>query len=94
MATRIYKQIDDVVARVIAGEKLIVPVRGNLADMQNIFTVDEVGSFIWDSINGKRSMGDIVALISDEFDVSEAEAAADLREFLESLKKAGLIVEV
>jgi hypothetical protein len=94
METRIYKQIDDVVARVIAGEKLIVPVRGNLADMQNIFTVDEVGSFIWDSINGKRSMGDIVALISDEFDVSEAEAAADLREFLESLKKSGLIVEV
>ncbi|MFA6011551.1 MAG: PqqD family protein [Desulfobacteraceae bacterium] len=94
MATKIYKQIDDVVARVIAGEKLIVPVRGNLADMQNIFTVDEVGSFIWDSINGKRSMEDIVALISDEFDVAESEAAADLREFLESLKKAGLIVEV
>lgn len=94
MTTRIYKQIDDVVARVIAGEKLIVPVRGNLADMQNIFTVDEVGSFIWDSINGKRSMEDIVALISDEFDVAESEAAADLGEFLESLKKAGLIVEV
>lgn len=94
MTTNIYKQIDDVVARVIAGEKLIVPVRGNLADMQNIFTVDEVGSFIWDSINGKRTMEDIVALISDEFDVPESEAAADLGEFLESLKKSGLIVEV
>lgn len=94
MVTTVYKQIADVVTRVIAGEKLIVPVRGNLADMQNIFTVDEVGSLIWDNINGRRSMGEILVLISDEFDVAEAEAAADLRDFLESLKKAGLIMEV
>ncbi len=88
-----YIKVDDVVTRIIAGEKLIVPVRGQLADMRNIYTVDPVGAFIWDGIDGTRSLEELRDRITAEFDVEEAVAEKDLMEFMAQLTSSGLVVE-
>lgn len=93
-AVIVYKHVDDVVARIIAGEKLIVPIRGHLADMRNIFTVDPVGAFIWDSIDGARTLADLRDRITAEFDVADDVAEKDLLEFMAQLKASGLVMEV
>ena len=44
--SRIYIREKDIISRDIAGETILVPIRGNLADMQCVFTLNPVGIFI------------------------------------------------
>jgi hypothetical protein len=83
----------DVVSRKIAGELFLVPISGNLADMEHIFTLTTVGEFIWDRMDGKKSINDICDEIMTEFDVERNRADSDIREFVAVLISAGLIQE-
>lgn len=88
----IYKKNDRIVARKVAGETILVPVKGDIADMQKIFSLNKVGSFIWDMIDGKRSLKDIREELISKFNVDEGVAEADLREFIRELVKEDLIL--
>ncbi len=85
------KKRDDVLTRQIAGETIIVPIRGKLADMQNIFAVNVVAEFIWERMDGKRSLDDIAREVAQHFEVSEGVARSDVLEFVDELSRAGLI---
>ncbi|MCL5023990.1 MAG: PqqD family protein [Nitrospirae bacterium] len=90
---RVFIRDKDVVARKIAGELFLVPVRGKLADMGNIFTLTAVGEFIWDRLEGQKSLNDVRNDVLEEFDVGREQAEADIREFITELLEAGLIRE-
>lgn len=47
--------------------------------------ISEVAEFILDSIDGRRSVKEIVSLICDEFEVDPVVARADVIKFLELL---------
>ena len=80
----------DVVARDIAGEHLLVPVRSGIAGIDCLFTADEVGSFLYARLDGRRDAAALAALVAEEFDVAEERALSDVLEFLEALCDAGL----
>ncbi|HEX8141791.1 MAG TPA: PqqD family protein [Pyrinomonadaceae bacterium] len=82
---------DDIVTRHIAGETLIVPVRGHVGDLDSIYTLNEVGSRVWQLIDGGTPVSRIVNAIRFEYEVSEPEASRDVLELFESLQSAGLI---
>jgi hypothetical protein len=85
---------EELTTRRIAGETLIVPVRGHVGDLDAIYTLNEVGSRIWHLINGSRTVRQIVGEISAEYDVTPQEAEQDVRELLGSMREAGLIRRV
>jgi hypothetical protein len=89
MAT-LYRKKDDVLARRVAGETLLVPIRGKLADMQRLFALNPVAEFVWQQIDGRTGIECIAAAVTENFEVDEAEADADVREFLAQLVQAGL----
>ena len=89
----IFNKPDTIVARPVAGETILVPIRGNLADMEKIFSLEQVGEFIWQQLDGKQSLEDICSLITDQFDVDKKTAEADLTEFVAELLEAGLITK-
>jgi hypothetical protein len=80
----------DVVARRVAGEYLLVPVRSGAAQMDFIFTANEIGSAIFRLLDGSREGREIARLISEEFEVDADRARADVVEFLRELCDAGL----
>ncbi len=82
------------VTREIAGETLIVPVSGNVADLESIYTLNEVGGVIWGLLDGQRSDNEIVDAVCAEFDVERDRAQADVAALLVSLREAGLIEQV
>ncbi len=88
---KVFRRKDDIVHRKIAGETILVPIRGSLADMQKIFSLNPVGEFIWDELDGARSLREISAGIQAAFDVTEEEANADLEAFVAELLREGLI---
>jgi hypothetical protein len=81
----------EIVAREIAGETILVPVRNRVGDLDSIFTLNEVGAFVWGLIGARASGSHIAGAIATEFDVSPAEAERDALEFIASLEAAGLV---
>ncbi len=79
------------VTRRIAGETIIVPVRGGVGDLDSIYTLNEVGTKIWGLLDGKTGVDEIVRSIAGEHDVTEEEAARDVAEFLTELEERGLV---
>lgn len=85
-----YRRTDGNVTRVIAGETLIVPVRGHVADLESIFRLNDVGTFIWERIDGAAA-SDLAAAVEREFSVSPQQASSDTLAFLQSLAAARLV---
>ena len=81
----------DLVTRNIGGETIIVPVRSNVGDLDSIYNLNEVGTTIWELLDGKTNVSQIAEAIQEEYEVSKEEAEKDAFEFLESLQAAGLI---
>lgn len=55
------------------------------------FALDEVGAGIWALCDGSRSVGDIAAAMSEEYDASPDEIRADLLALLAELESSGLV---
>jgi hypothetical protein len=88
---KIFEKNKDIVSRQIAGELFIVPIRGKLADMQRIFTLNQVAEYIWQALDGQQSLDDIRKGIMSVFEVEEEQAGPDIVDFIEELLKADLI---
>jgi hypothetical protein len=91
---KVYVKNDAVISRKIAGETILVPVRGRLADMRKIFTLNPVAEYIWDRIDGNNTMHGIGNSIVSAFHVHHGSAERDLEEFVAALLKENLIAEV
>lgn len=89
--TSTFRLSPDVVSRRIAGEQILVPVRNGAAQMDYLFTANEVGSAIFALLDGQRSATAIACLVAQDFEVDESRARADVLEFLESLLDARLV---
>lgn len=88
---KIYRRKGEIVSRKIAGETILVPVKGKLADMQRIFSLNPVGEYIWRQLDGERDLQEIVNSIHLSFNVDRKQADTDLREFIGELASEGLI---
>jgi hypothetical protein len=86
-----YKRDETVVTREIVGETILVPIRGKLADMQRIFTLNDVGAYIWAGLNGERALGEICEDLQSDFDVEREQAERDVSDFISELIEAELI---
>lgn len=93
MAERALHRSDEVVQREVAGETFLVPIRGRLADLQELFVLNEVGSWLWERLDGRHSQDDLVASVVEEFQVDEAQAKRDTELFLKQLRDASLVCE-
>jgi hypothetical protein len=89
--SKVYTKNPDIVNRKIAGEIVLVPIRHNIGDLACIYNLNEVGSRIWELINGGISVGQIRDKIVAEYEVTPAQAEVDITEFLDQLEQAGAI---
>ncbi len=90
---KIYCLKDRVASRKIVDEVILVPLRDSVAEMENLYTLNEVGARVYELVDGKRSVGNICAVIVDEFDVSAEQAEADVSQFVEQLLSIHAIEE-
>ncbi len=81
----------NVVSRVVADEAIVVPIRRGAADMDSIYTFNEVGTTLWAMIEANRSATDLAAHLQTEYGLSAEKAAMDTEKFLADLSEAGLI---
>ena len=82
----IYGRSPKIVARKTGEEYILVPVSDNIADMKSVFTMNSTGAFIWEVMDGKTAVSEIVTLVQKEFEVDEKTASDDVITFLGELK--------
>ena len=64
-----------------------------LADSGSRFiSLNPVGSFIWQQIDGVHTLQDILDILCDEYEVTRDAATTDLATFVSQLSTQGLIV--
>lgn len=54
--------------------------------MTSMYTLNETGAFIWDLIDGERSVQQIAAAMAAEYDIDAAMALSDVETYLADLR--------
>jgi len=91
MLNKYFTKDKDLVTRNIVGETIVVPVRSNVGDLDSIYTLNEVGTKIWELIDGRNNISQIIEAICNAYEVLPEEAEKDTIDFINSLKETGLI---
>ena len=74
------------VARNVGNELILVPLTANVAQMSELFTLNETGKFIWENINENSTILEIENSMIETFDIDSAIAKRDIDLFLSKLE--------
>ena len=55
------------------------------------YTLNEVGRFLWESLDGQNSLSDVCQRLIREYDVDEGVAKQDILEVIQDLLEEGLL---
>ena len=86
-----YVRSSTVVSREIAGETLVVPVRGGVGDLDSIFSFNPLGSELWNLLQAGNSVKEMTDWVEERYDVTFEQALADIQAFIGELSRAGLV---
>jgi hypothetical protein len=87
----ILRRSENTVFRKIGDEYILVPVAGSVADVESIFNLNEAGAAIWDKIDGKRSLKQIIEEFEEDYEGDGLQIEADVIEFVKEMMQAKLI---
>ena len=87
----VYRCCENLVTRKIVGETIIVPFSDQLADLQQVYSLNTTGGFVWDHLDGSTSLELIHEAVIANFKIGKQEAWTDLAELVADLAEAGLI---
>jgi Coenzyme PQQ synthesis protein D (PqqD) len=80
-----------VVARVVAGETLIVPVRAKVGDLASIYRFNGTGTLIWKLLETPRTIVELAAVVAEAYEVDASTALGDVTDFVCEMKAVGLV---
>jgi hypothetical protein len=86
-----YVRSSNVVSREIAGETLVVPVRGGVGDLDSIFSFNPLGSHLWELLKEGASVEGMAEWVVEHYEVASEQASEDIRSFVDELRRTGLI---
>lgn len=77
--------------RNIAGQWVVVPLGTRVVEFNGIMTLNESGAVLWRKLEQEADEDDLVREILAEYDVDEATAKADVREFIRDVRDRKII---
>ncbi len=76
----------DAAFRIYDGQATVV-----IPDRAEVDVLNEVGSMVWERIDGKRSLREILDLVVEEFEISREQAQRDILEFVADLREHRMV---
>ena len=74
------------VTREVGNELIVVPLSANVAQMNELFTLNETAKVIWENLNEGIDMPTLIQTITDTFDIDKYTAEKDVELFLRRLE--------
>ena len=71
----------------VNGERILVPVKGRMAEFNTMLTLNPSASHLWDSMEKDSTVESLVEALTSKYDVDPTTAQADVHEFIEELHK-------
>lgn len=81
------------IIRQIMDDIVAVPVGSYALEFNGMIVLNPVSRLIWETLESEVSFDTILQCVTDRFDVSAEEAAQDISEFLDQLRRADLLNE-
>lgn len=88
---QVFVRSQTVVSRRVAGETLIVPVRGKVGDLASIYSFNATGSLIWQALESPKSVSELISIVEQEYAVEHDQAERDVKQFLHDMLSADLV---
>ena len=89
-STELYVRANPVVTRCVAGETLVLPVRGELGDLACFYSLNGTGTAIWDALEKPKSFKDLCDVIDSRYDIGRKKAEEDVALFVRDICSLGL----
>lgn len=90
-----YAASEDVVARKIENEIILIPIDMDIRDKENqLYTLNSAAQVIWKRLNGRKSLRDIIADLTVEFSAPAKVIEKDVIALVKELLKRKLLVMV
>jgi hypothetical protein len=83
-----YVQHENIAARSVAGENLLIPIRGCT---DRVFTLNGTGRGLWEMLATPCGEAELAAAIVTRFSVSSQTAREDVQRFLGTMVQKGLV---
>ena len=84
--------LDGLVLRTLCGEHIVTGEGLARVDFSRVVSLNATAAYLWEQVEGKDfTPEDLVGLLTDRYDVSEAQARADVDKLLASWREAGLV---
>jgi hypothetical protein len=80
-----------VVARVMAGETLVVPIRAKVGDLASIYSFNGTGTLIWQLLESPKTVNQLAEEIVKEYEVTQDHAERDVADFVGEMRAVGLV---
>lgn len=84
----------DFIFRKIVDEMVLVPIRQNVADLNAIFTLNEIGAFIWQKLGNPSTFTELEEAILADYDADIHTVKREIEVFLHEMVEIGAINEV
>lgn len=90
-----YVPSEDVVARDIDGELLLVPLASGIGDMEDeLYTLNQTGRAVWERLDGRRKLRAVVEELSAKYSEPVGKIERDVVGLVGELLKRRILVEV
>jgi hypothetical protein len=88
-----YVSSENIVAREIEGELIIVPLVAGIGDMEDeLFTLNETGKEIWKRLGGRKSLANIIDELAKEYESPRVEIEKDVLGLMTELVRRKMVV--
>jgi hypothetical protein len=90
----IYTRSSRMVGRRIGGQFVLVPIARDVAEVDSLYTLNALGTFLWDRFDGTRDGNAHVSAVVQRFDVTTDRAEEDYLTFVGHLLAVRALEEV
>lgn len=87
----VYQRNDDYIYRRIVNETILVPIHQDVSEMEGIYAMNDVASYLWDCLENPATRKELTAALLEEYDASPETIAPDLDRFLDDLLNIGAL---
>lgn len=88
-----FRRNENLAFRRIGDETILVPIRDHVGGMNCIYNLNETAEFVWEHLDGERSLLDIQEMLASVFDVEPERAERDVSDLIEELKENDAVLE-
>ena len=88
-----YKRNENFIFRKIVEEMILVPIHQDVIDMDGIYTLNELGAFIWETLADSKTREELEQTVLEKYATDHNTVKQDLQSFLAEMIIIGAINE-